>query len=149
VADVEVTIEASKIQFVVSKRRLDDTAYRNEWHVISYGGIVNVSGDGGFPMAMNGLITACEEKIPITTVIFNNSRLGWVSSGLGENKISSEFADINYADIAKTMGCLGYRIEGHGELETPPKETEDSDVPVVIDVITSTKFAFRDVSSRF
>jgi acetolactate synthase-1/2/3 large subunit len=111
--------------------------------------VVAVNGDGGFPMAMNGLITACEEKIPITTIIFNNSRLGWVGNVMGENRISSDFPDVNYADIAKTMGCRGYRIEGPGELEKALVETEDSDVPVVLDVVTSTKFTFRDVSSQF
>ncbi len=110
---------------------------------------VAVCGDGGFPMSMNGLITACEENIPITVVIFNNSALGWVRSGQGERKIASEFSDIDYAGIAKSLGCRGFRIEEPGILETTLKDTEGSEVPVVLDVVTSKKFTFMEVSSQF
>lgn len=110
---------------------------------------VAVSGDGGFPMAMNGLITACEERIPITAVVFNNSALGWVRSGQGGKRVASEFSDVNFAGIAQSMGCRGYRIEKPGELEKALKETAEGDVPTVMDVVTSKKFTFRDVSSKF
>ena len=111
--------------------------------------VVAVCGDGGFPMAMNGLITACEERIPITVVVFNNSALGWVRSGQGDKRIASEFSDVNFAGIAQSMGCRGHRIEQPGELEKALKETAESDVPTVLDVVTSRKFTFRDVSSKF
>ncbi len=110
---------------------------------------VAVCGDGGFPMSMNGLITCCEENIPITVIIFNNSALGWVRSGQGERRIASEFSDINYADIAESLGCRGFHIEQPGTLQTALKETAESEVPVVLDVITSKKFTFMDVSSQF
>ena len=111
--------------------------------------VVAVCGDGGFPMAMNGLITACEERIPITVVVFNNSALGWVRSGQGDKRIASEFSDVNFAGIAQSMGCRGHRIEQPGELEKALKEMVESDVPTVLDVVTSRKFTFRDVSSKF
>ena len=111
--------------------------------------VVAVSGDGGFPMSMNGLITACEEEIPITVVIFNNSALGWVRSGQGDKQIASEFSDVNFAGIAQSMGCQGHRIEQPGELEKVLKETADSNITTVLDVVTSRKFTFRDVSSKF
>jgi thiamine pyrophosphate-dependent acetolactate synthase large subunit-like protein len=47
------------------------------------------------------------------------------------------------------MGCRGYRIEKPGELEKALKETAKGDVPTVIDVVTSKRFTFRDVSSKF
>ena len=111
--------------------------------------VVAVSGDGGFPMSMNGLITACEEEIPITVVIFNNSALGWIRSGQGDKQIASEFSDVNFAGIAQSMGCQGHRIEQPGELEKALKETADSNITTVLDVVTSRKFTFRDVSSKF
>ena len=111
--------------------------------------VVAVSGDGGFPMSMNGLITACEEEIPITVVIFNNSALGWIRSGQGDKQIASEFSDVNFAGIAQSMGCQGHRIEQPGELEKALKETADSNITTILDVVTSRKFTFRDVSSKF
>jgi acetolactate synthase-1/2/3 large subunit len=111
--------------------------------------VVAVTGDGGFSMSMNGLLTACEEKIPITVVVFNNSALGWVRSGQGDKRIASEFSDVNFAGIAESMGCRGRRVEQPGELERALTETAESDVTTVLDVVTSRKFTFRDVSSRF
>jgi thiamine pyrophosphate-dependent acetolactate synthase large subunit-like protein len=47
------------------------------------------------------------------------------------------------------MGCRGRRIARPGELEGALEETAKSDVATVLDVVTSRKFTFRDVSSRF
>jgi acetolactate synthase-1/2/3 large subunit len=111
--------------------------------------VVAVSGDGGFPMSMNGLITACEERIPITVVIFNNSALGWVRNSQGDRPMASEFSDVNFAEIAGAMGCRGQRIEQPGDLEKALKEAVGSDVTTVLDVVTSRRFTYRDVSSKF
>src|ERR671917_2773081 len=61
---------------------------------------VAVCGDGGFGIAMNGLLTAVEEQIPIVTVVLNNSALGWVLHGQGERPIASEFAPFDHAAVA-------------------------------------------------
>ena len=55
---------------------------------------VAVCGDGGFGIALNGMMTARDENIPIVTVVFNNSMLGWVRHGQGTRPIASKFADI-------------------------------------------------------
>jgi len=39
---------------------------------------VAVCGDGGFAMTMNALFTAAQYRIPVVTVVLNNSVLGWV-----------------------------------------------------------------------
>jgi len=109
--------------------------------------VVAVSGDGGFSMSMNGLMTACEEDIPIVVVVFNNSALGWVRHGQGDRAIATEFSDMNFARIAEAIGCRGYRIERPGQLEKTLAEAVESDEPIVLDVVTSMKTTFRDVSS--
>src|SRR5258707_328234 len=70
--------------------------------------VVAVCGDGGFAMTMNGLMTAIEQDIPITTVVFNNKALGWVLHGSG--RFAAEFNDFNHAQIAKAMGRRGIRV---------------------------------------
>src|SRR5919202_6031035 len=67
---------------------------------------VAVCGDGGLGIAMNGLLTAIEEQIPIVVVIFDNAMLGWVRHGQGERPIASQFASFDYAAIARAMGCV-------------------------------------------
>jgi len=77
----------------------------------------------------------------------NNSALGWVKHGQGNRTIASSFAEMNFADIAKAMGCNGIRVEKPGDLADALKQALDSDKPTVVDVVTSFKQSFRDVTS--
>ncbi|MHA1165895.1 MAG: thiamine pyrophosphate-binding protein, partial [Alphaproteobacteria bacterium] len=109
--------------------------------------VIAVTGDGGFSMAINGLMTARDENIPIVVVILNNSALGWVKHGQGNRPIASSFAEMNFAEIAKAMGCNGIRVEKPDELADALKQALASDKPTVVDVVTSFKQSFRDVTS--
>jgi acetolactate synthase-1/2/3 large subunit len=109
--------------------------------------VLATCGDGGFAMAMNGLMTACEESMPIVAVIFNNSSLGWVMHGQGERTIASEFSNMNFAEIAQAMGCRGIRVEEPSQLQKALAEALLSGEPTVLDVITSRKFSYKDVLS--
>jgi acetolactate synthase-1/2/3 large subunit len=108
---------------------------------------VAVCGDGGFTMAMSGLLTAREENIPIVTVVLNNSALGWVKHFQKERVIASEFPDVNLSDIAKAMGCLGIRVEEPSQLAAALTDALASDIPAVVDVRTSLEISFEDVLS--
>jgi len=109
--------------------------------------VIAVSGDGGFGMAMNGLMTARDENIPIVVVVLNNSALGWVMHGQGNRVIASQFTDMNLADVARAMGCRGIRVELPGALAGAFAEALAGNVPTVVDVVTSMKPTFRDVTT--
>jgi acetolactate synthase-1/2/3 large subunit len=109
--------------------------------------VLAICGDGGFAMAMNGLITAREEGIPIVTVVFNNSMLGWVKHGQRDRLIASEFSDMNFAEIARGMGCRGIRVEEPAQLRKELAEALIRNEPSVLDVVTSRKTSYRDVMS--
>ena len=109
--------------------------------------VLAVTGDGGFGMAMNGLMTARDESIPIVVVVLNNSALGWVKHGQGERAIGSTFADMNFAEVARAMGCNGIRVEEPGKLPGALAEALAANVATVVDVVTSMKPSFRDVTS--
>ena len=104
-----------------------------------------VCGDGGFAMTMNGMMTAIEQDIPITTVVFNNNALGWVLHGGGP--FAAEFNDFDYAAIARAMGCKGIRVKEAKDLGPALQEALAARVPTVIDVRTSLKTSFADVTS--
>jgi acetolactate synthase-1/2/3 large subunit len=108
---------------------------------------VAVCGDGGFTMAMSGLMTAREENIPIVTVVLNNSALGWVKNAQKERAIASEFSDMNMSNIAQAMGCRGIRVEEPGQLAGALAEALAGDIPTVLDVRTSLDISFEDVLS--
>jgi acetolactate synthase-1/2/3 large subunit len=109
--------------------------------------VLAVSGDGGFGMAMNGLMTARDENLPIAMVVLNNGALGWVKHGQGDRVIGSSFSDTNYAEIANAMGCRGIRVEEPDQLAGALGEALEADVPTVVDVVISFKPSFRDVTS--
>jgi acetolactate synthase I/II/III large subunit len=108
---------------------------------------VAVCGDGGFGIAMNGLLTAIEERIPIVVVVFDNGMLGWVRHGQGDRPIASKFADFDYAAIARAMGCHAVRVTDPSGLPGALAEALSADVPAVVDVVTSGRITFRDVTS--
>jgi acetolactate synthase-1/2/3 large subunit len=108
---------------------------------------IALSGDGGFGMAMNGMMTAIDEDIPIVSVVMNNSALGWVRHGQGNRTIASAFAEMNFAEMARVMGCHGVRVEKPGDLAAGLREALDCGRPAVVDVVTSFEPNFRDVTS--
>jgi acetolactate synthase I/II/III large subunit len=108
--------------------------------------VVAVVGDGGFAMTMNGLMTAVEQDIPIITVVFNNNALGWVLHGSGP--FAAEFHDWDHAAIARAMGCRGVRVEDPAGLAPALREALASREPSVIDVRTSLKTTFADITSQ-
>ena len=109
--------------------------------------VVAVCGDGGFAMTMNGLMTAVEQDIPIITVVFNNNALGWVLHGSGP--FAAEFKDCDHAAIARVARLPRRAGRGPGGAEAgiaggarrPP-------APTVIDVRTSLKTTFADITSQ-
>jgi acetolactate synthase-1/2/3 large subunit len=109
---------------------------------------VAICGDGGFAMAMNGMLTAVELGIPIVVVVLNNSALGWVRHGQGDRPIASEFGDFDYAAIARAMGCTGVRVESVADLGATLEAAMNADLPTVIDVVTSMDLSFREVTSH-
>jgi acetolactate synthase I/II/III large subunit len=108
---------------------------------------VAVCGDGGFSIAMNALLTAVEEQIPIVVVIFDNAMLGWVRHGQQERPIASQFGQFDYAAIARAMGCVGIRVEQADGLAAALAEALAAGRPAVVDVATSGRVTFRDVTS--
>jgi acetolactate synthase-1/2/3 large subunit len=109
--------------------------------------VVAVAGDGGFPMTMNGLMSAIEYDLPIVVVVLNNAALGWVVHG-GSMPENTPWRDFDFAEVAKGMGCHGLRIEKPGEIEPALTEAMGrADRPTVLDVRISSETTFLDVTS--
>ena len=108
---------------------------------------VAVCGDGGFGIALNGLLTAVEESIPIVTVVFNNGALGWVLHGQGERPIASAFGPFDHAAIARAMGCEGIRVERASDLQPAFARALAAERPAVVEVLTSLRETFQKVTS--
>ena len=113
---------------------------------------VAVCGDGGFAMTMNALFTAAQYKIPVVTVVLNNSVLGWVKDGQrrrGNRFIASELGRQDYARIAQAMGCAGIRVETIKDLAGELDRVRGATEPIVLDVVTTEDAPFWQVQSPF
>lgn len=109
--------------------------------------VVAVCGDGGFAMAMNGLLSAVENQLPIAVVVFNNQALGWVLHGQGNRPIASTLGDFDYAAIAAAAGCDSHRVTTAAELGAALELALSARRPVVLDVATSLRSSFESVLS--
>ena len=78
------------------------------------------------------------------TVINNNQSLN--QCGGGFERASKEagsvgadlwrFRDVSFADIARSMGCLGLRVERPSDLRSALDQALTADRPVVVEVVT-------------
>jgi acetolactate synthase I/II/III large subunit len=108
---------------------------------------VAVCGDGGFAMAMNGLMTAVEQDLPIVVVLLDNGSLGWVLHGQGERPIASTFAPFDHAAIAESMGAEGFRVSEPGELAGAFAKALSTERPALVEVAISAEQTYKQVSS--
>jgi acetolactate synthase-1/2/3 large subunit len=104
--------------------------------------VVAISGDGGFNMMLGELETARRAGCGLTVIVINNAASGYVKA-LQHAMMSGRYqsADLNemdYAAIARTMGCGGIRVEDPEALAPALRQgMEERDRPTVIDVVVT------------
>ena len=102
------------------------------------------TGDGGIWYHLSELETAKRCGINTVTLVNNNHALNQERDGVeaiygGRTAGSDElwrFEDTDFAQIAKSMGCLGITVSKAGEIAGALEQAFAADVPVVIDVKT-------------
>ena len=112
--------------------------------------VVAFSGDGGFSMTMNGLLTAVEADLPILAIVMNNDALGW--SQHSRNAFATQFARTDYSAIARGMGCGGFKPSTVVELESALAEAlhfiREVGRPAVVNVETSMDVSFARLNYK-
>lgn len=100
--------------------------------------VVCLTGDGGFAMVVQELETAVRSGANLTVVVMNNSNMHFIKDNqrlfFDGRYISTEFTELDYAEIARAFGCAGIRVENSGELDQALAEAMRSDKTSVIDV---------------
>jgi pyruvate dehydrogenase (quinone) len=80
--------------------------------------------------------------LPITSVVLNNSTLGWTKHS-AQNRypdsmpVSQDFGAMHVAQMAKAMGAHGVRISDVRELRDAVAEARSLDGPSVVEVVSS------------
>jgi acetolactate synthase-1/2/3 large subunit len=104
--------------------------------------VVAMSGDGGFNMMLGELETARRTGCGLTVIVVNNAASGYVKAlqhaMMGGRYQSADLKEMDYAAIARTMGCDGIRVEDPEALSPALlRGMEERDRPTVIDVVVT------------
>ena len=111
---------------------------------------VNVMGDAAFGMAGMDFETAVRERIPILTIILNNSALGGYEDHLpiATEKYGTKFLSGDYAKVAEGLGGYSEKVEVPDDIipsiKRAQKETE-AGRPALLEVITREEGVFSRV----
>jgi len=104
--------------------------------------VIAISGDGGFNMMLGELETARRAGCGLTVIVVNNAASGYVKAlqhmMMGGRYQSADLQEMDYAAIARTMGCGGIRVEDPEALSAALRQgMEERDRPTVIDVVVT------------
>jgi acetolactate synthase I/II/III large subunit len=101
--------------------------------------LVVLAGDGGWAYGLGEVETVARARLPITSVILNNSALAWVVHGEVTAGITptSTFSTVDFAAAARAMGAEGSVAHTIDELRDQLARARVARVPWVIDVRSS------------
>ena len=105
--------------------------------------VVALTGDGGFNMTMGEMETAKRLGANFVLCVFNNAASGYVKAlqhsvyGAGSYQ-SSDLHELNYAEIANHLGCLGIRVDDPGKVaDALLRGLANTTSPTVIDLVVT------------
>jgi len=99
--------------------------------------VFTLSGDGGFAMVMQDIITQVKYNLPVINIVFSNDSLGFIDAeqeDTNKQRFGVALQGADYAKIAEGMGAKGYTVTHRQQLKGVFDEAKVSKVPVVIDV---------------
>lgn len=104
--------------------------------------VVAVTGDGGFNMTLGDLETAKRIGVNIIVAIVNNAASGYIKAlqhAMYDGAYqSSDLVEMDYAAIARAMGCRGVRLEDPDAIGTTLRDLIAKPAgPTVLDVVVT------------
>ncbi len=104
--------------------------------------VVAITGDGGFNMMLGELETARRAGVGLSIAVVNNAASGYVKAlqhAMFRGRYqSSDLVEMDYAAIARTMGCAGIRVEDPDTLGAALREgLAERTRPTVLDIVVT------------
>jgi len=105
--------------------------------------VVAVVGDGAWGMGCQEVMTAVEEGLPVTALVYNNQQWGaekrnqvdfYDDRFVGTN-IGHELGGFNFAEIARAMGAEGVRVTEPAELAEAYRAAFAASGPTVLEIM--------------
>lgn len=101
--------------------------------------VVALAGDGGLAMMLGELITLTQNRLPVKTIVVNNSSLNFVELEMKAAGFVTYATDLENPDFAAVAGALGIfarRVERSEDLPEAVREVLAHDGPALLDVVT-------------
>ena len=104
------------------------------------GAVLHVAGDGGFAYSVQELEVMARLRLPVITVLLNNSALAWIKHAekarFGERYISTDFTRVDFAAVARGFGVPAWTARTAAELHAALDQARLAEGPALVDVIT-------------
>jgi len=102
--------------------------------------ILQFAGDGGFGYSVQELEVMNRLRLPVVSLVFNNSTFGWIKhvqrDYYQEKYISTDFAQVDFATVARGFGVRSYTARSIAELNEALVKEKSPAGPAVIEMIT-------------
>ncbi|MBO0461365.1 pyruvate oxidase [Enterococcus sp. DIV1298c] len=99
--------------------------------------VFTLSGDGGFAMVMQDILTQVSYQLPVINVVFSNDSFGFIEAEQEDTEQQKFGVLLEQADFGKAseaLGADGFTITHYEQLRPAFDAAAASDRPVVIDV---------------
>ena len=109
--------------------------------------VAHFMGDGAFGMVGMDFETAVRERIPILTILINNSRLGGYQKRypIASERYNLDLLSGNYAKVAEGLGGYAEKVEQPGDIIPAIQRAKKSlalGQPVLVEIITADENTF-------
>ena len=95
-----------------------------------------ITGDGGFQMTSQELMTLVQDRIPVKIALFDNKKLGmirqWQEIIYAGNYHSAHLPGPDYAKLADAYGIPAFRAQAPGEVDDAIRAAQAIDGPALI-----------------
>ncbi len=104
--------------------------------------VFTLSGDGGFAMVMQDIITQVKYQLPIINVVFSNDSFGFIEAeqeDTEQKKFGVFLEDADFGKVGEALGANSFTVTEYSQLRFAFDAAAKSDRPVVIDVKINNK----------
>ena len=101
--------------------------------------VVALAGDGGLAMMLGELITLTQNRLPVKTIVVNNSSLNFVElemKAAGFVTYGTDLENPDFAAVARALGIFARRVERSEDLPDAVRDVLAHDGPALLDVVT-------------
>ena len=102
--------------------------------------VVAMAGDGGLMMLAGDLRTAVTYDLPITVVVFNNTKLGMVKlemEQVGLPEYGTDLDNPDFAELGRAMGLEAVQVSEPEDLADALRTAVQSPKPYLVEVLTN------------